>query len=130
MVSPHLIICFPTPPTCIIHRTSATNCSRIYNSGFLNEDIRAYLPAAWDYRLEMTVDDVWNGFFIYSLLLDHTERKTVLQVDHKATSHIHRLQPALQARNVQMRGTGQEHWNHACDLCSWVYTDENGVERK
>jgi hypothetical protein len=106
------------------------NCSRIYNSSFTNEDIHASLPAVWDHRLEMTVDDVWNGFFIYSLLLDHSERDSILLLDHKAPSQARRLQPALQARNARMRGTGQEHWNHACDLCSWVFTDQNGIDRR
>src|SRR6267154_325647 len=81
----------------------------------------------------MTVDDVWNSFltlFIYSLLLDHSERDSILLLDHKAPSQARRLQPALQARNAQMRGTGQEHWNHACDLCSWVFTDQNGIDRR
>ena len=114
----------------IFCRTSATNCSQIYNSGFVNEYIRAFLPAVWDHRLEMTIDNVWNRFFIHSLLLDHLERNAVLQLDHKAPPQARRLQPALQARNLRMRGTGQEHWNHACELCSWVYTDENGVECK
>ena len=43
----------------------------------------------------MTVDDVWNGFYIYSLLLDYAERGTILQLDHKAPSQAHRLQPVL-----------------------------------
>ena len=78
----------------------------------------------------MTVDDVWNGFFIHSLLLDHMERAVVLQLDHKAPSQARRLQSALRARNYRMRGTGQENWNHACELCSWVYTGDDGVECK
>ena len=113
-----------------LYRTSATNCSRIYNSSFTNEDVHPSLPAVWDHWLEMTVDDVWNGFFIYSLLLDHLEHDSILQLDHKAPSQVRRLQPALQARNARMRGTGQEHWNHACDLCSWVFTDQNGIDRR
>ena len=78
----------------------------------------------------MTVDDVWNGFFIYSLLLDYVERGAILQLGHKAPSQARRLQPVLRARNLRMRGTGQEHWNHACDLCSWVCTNEEGIECK
>ena len=109
---------------------SATNCSQIYNSGFSNEDICASLPAVWDHRLVMTVDYVWNRFYIYSLLLDYVERGAVLQLDHKAPSQARRLQPVLRARNLRMRGTGQEHWNHACDLCSWVCTNEEGIKCK
>jgi CxC5 like cysteine cluster associated with KDZ transposases len=93
----------------IFCRTSATNCSQIYNSGFVNEYICASLPTIWDHRLEMTIDDVWNRFFIHSLLLDHSECNAVLQLDHKAPSQAHHLQRALQARNLCMRETGQEH---------------------
>ena len=49
--------------------------------------------------------------------------------DHNAPSQMQRLRPALQARTRQMRGTGQEEWNHACELCSWVYTDEDNTKR-
>ena len=72
----------------------------------------------------MDVDDVWNIFFLYSLLLDHTEHKSILELDHNSPSQMQRLRPALQACTRQMRGTGQEEWNHACELCLWVYTDE------
>ena len=67
-------------------RTSATNCSWIFNSGFSNKDICVSLPAVWDHRLVLTVDDIWNGLFIYSLLLDYAECGTILQLDHKAPS--------------------------------------------
>jgi hypothetical protein len=112
-----------------VNRTSATNCARIYNIGFENKDIRQELPAVWSLRLHMMIDDVWNGFFIHSLLLDHQERGSILVLDHHAPSQMKRLQPALQARTARMRGTGQENWNHACDLCCWVFTDDDGIER-
>jgi hypothetical protein len=54
------------------------------------------------------------------------ERNAVLELDHNATSQAHRLRPALEARNRQMVGPGQEEWNHACDLCCWVFVDEDG----
>lgn len=97
-------------------RTSATNCSRIYNEGFRNEDVQSNLPAVWHVSFEMHVDDVWNGFFLHSLLLDHSERGAVLRLSHSAPSQSKRLRPALKARNARMRGTGQEEWNHACEL--------------
>jgi hypothetical protein len=77
----------------------------------------------------MDVDDVWNGFFLYSLLLDHAEHNSILELDHNAPSQMRRLRPALQARTRRMRGTGQEEWSHACELCSWVYTDKDNIER-
>jgi hypothetical protein len=76
----------------------------------------------------MDVDHVWDGFFLYSLLLDHAEHGAVLKLNHNAASQAMRIRPALQARNRRMRGTGQEEWSHACELCAWVYVDEDGVK--
>jgi hypothetical protein len=78
--------------------------------------------------LEMDVDHVWDAFFIYSLLLDHAERDAVLKLDHNAPSQAKRIHPTLQAHNHRMRGTGQEEWNHSCELHAWVYVDEDGVK--
>jgi hypothetical protein len=50
-----------------------------------------------------------------------------LEVAHNAESQAARLRPALQARNMKMAGPGQEAWNHACELCCWVFKDENRV---
>jgi len=83
----------------------------------------------WSNNLELDVEDVWNGFFLHSLLLNHLEQSTVLELDHNAPSQSRRLRPALEARNLQMVGPGQEEWNHACDLCCWIYEDENGILR-
>ena len=113
----------------MIKRTSATNCARIYNTSFTNESIQGSVPAVWHVSLEMDVDHVWDGFYIYSLLLDHAERDAVLYLDHNAVSQAKRIRPALQARNRRMRGTGQEEWSHACELCAWAYVDEHDVKR-
>lgn len=80
----------------INHRTSATNCACIFNTSFVNQDIGDCIPPVWNYRLEMTVDDVWNGFFIHSLLLDHEDHGSILKLDHHAPSQMKQLQPALQ----------------------------------
>jgi len=112
-----------------IKRTSATNCARIYNTSFTNESIQGSVPAVWHVSLEMDVDHVWDGFYIYSLLLDHAERDAVLYLDHNAPSQAKRIRPALQACNHRMRGTGQEEWSHACELCAWAYVYEHGVKR-
>lgn len=117
------------------------NCARIYNvsmaslssvilnnpiahievlKGCLESDLR------WQTSLELHETDVLNGFFIYSLLLDHAEQKSVLCLDHNSPSHRHRLKPALQARNARMEGFGQEEYTHACNLCYIVFLDDNG----
>ena len=76
----------------------------------------------------MDIDHIWDGFFLYSLLLDHAERGAVLNLHHDATSQAKCLRPALQAHYCRMRGTGQEEWSHACELCAWVYVDEHGIK--
>jgi hypothetical protein len=109
------------------HRTSATNCARIFNTGLSNRRVNVAVPAAFPTRLELDTKDVWNAFFLHSLLRDHAEQDTILEVQHNASSQAERLKPALQARNLRMVGPGQEHWNHACDLCCWVF-EEDGVQ--
>jgi len=109
------------------NRTSATNCARIYNNAFRNPVVTASCPAVWACNLELNVEQVWTGFFLHSLLLDHMEQGSVLGLEHDAPSQSRRLRPALEARNARMVGPGQEEWNHACDLCCWIYEDENGV---
>lgn len=59
------------PSITIYPRTSATNCARIYNNSY--PDLMH--PAAWPISLNLDVEDVWNGFFLHSLLLDHAERR-------------------------------------------------------
>ena len=71
----------------------------------------------------MDVDDVWNAFFTYSLCLDHHERQETMELPHSAPSQAERLCVLLEARNIRMAGTGQEEWNHACDLCCYIYRD-------
>ena len=44
-------------------RTSAMNCSWIYNEGSNNNEINPFLLATWFYSLKMWVDDVWKSFF-------------------------------------------------------------------
>ncbi|KAG6848137.1 hypothetical protein H0H93_003062 [Arthromyces matolae] len=109
--------------------TSATHCATVYNTGLQNQSVRAALPPSWPTSLELDVDDVWNAFFLYALIEDHGDSSTVLELVHNASSQALRLQPALQDRNRKMAGPGQEAWNHACDLCCWVFTDEMGITR-
>ncbi|OJT04033.1 hypothetical protein TRAPUB_5269 [Trametes pubescens] len=106
--------------------TSATNCAKFYNLSMAKAEIDALLPAEWKLTRALTTEHVWDAFFTYSLLLDHHERGTILQLAHNTTSHTERLRPALQARNALMVGPGQEQWSHACDLCCWVEQDKDG----
>lgn len=73
---------------------------------------------------------MWDGFFLHSLLLEHSERGTVLELAHDAHDQAERLQPALEARNNGMVGPGQELWNHACDLCCEIRENATGGHGK
>jgi hypothetical protein len=110
------------------NRTSATNCARIYNTDATHEHVRKSLPTVWATRLQLDCRDIWNGFFLNSLLIDCLERSTYLELPHNAPSQEVRFRDALRARNLRMAGTGQDEWNHACDLCCWVEMGEDGVE--
>ncbi|KAJ7768876.1 hypothetical protein B0H16DRAFT_1307716 [Mycena metata] len=105
--------------------TSGTNCARIYNTSISKTALEPFMPANWP-SLKMDVDDVYNSFFLHALLLDHLERGELLELRHDAPSQAGRLRPALEARNFRMAGTGQEEWNHICDLCCYIYRDDDG----
>ncbi|RDB15791.1 hypothetical protein Hypma_003744 [Hypsizygus marmoreus] len=84
----------------------------------------------WQTSFKLCAEDAMNGFFLYSLLLDLSERRGILVLSHDAPSQKDRLQPALDVRNKATEGIGQECYPHACDVCFIVYTDDNGVLRK
>ncbi|KAJ7929413.1 hypothetical protein B0H13DRAFT_2310564 [Mycena leptocephala] len=106
--------------------TSATNCARTYNEGLLNHIVASSLPPTWPYSFQIDVEDVWKAFFLHNLVLDHTARGLALELAHNADSQAERLRPALYKRNSRMAGTGQDAWNHVCDLCCW-FKEEDGV---
>ncbi|KAJ7037282.1 hypothetical protein C8F04DRAFT_1257200 [Mycena alexandri] len=104
--------------------TSGTNCARIYNTSISKHVLEPLMPTDW-LSLQMDVDNVYNSFFLHALLLDHHERDAIFELEHNAPSQAERLRPALEARNIRMAGPGQEEWNHFCDLCCYIYQDEN-----
>ncbi|KAF8158569.1 hypothetical protein B0H34DRAFT_656485 [Crassisporium funariophilum] len=122
---------------------SSMNCARIYNQSIghlhavLLNNPQAF-PAGLYVRYsdnsgshmqtlpDLQDKDILNGFFLYSLLLDHAELGTVLHLEHNAPSHKDRLKPALEEQNKRMEGIGQEEYTHACDLCFIVFVDEQG----
>jgi hypothetical protein len=123
------------------NRASATNCARVYNISLAEfaplpyESNLTNVPAfdfaklpqfEWKTRLHLTTDDVSDGFFLYSLLMDSLERKTALLLPHDEPNQRARLDDALRCRNVNMEGTGQEMWAHACDLCFKVFKNDEG----
>ncbi|KAK7012469.1 hypothetical protein R3P38DRAFT_2790720 [Favolaschia claudopus] len=81
-------------------------------------------PDGWN--LDMRAEDVLNGFFLYSLLLEKAERRSILVLAHDESTQKGRLGPALAERNKAMEGIGQEAYPHACDLCFFVFEDGDG----
>jgi len=121
------------------------NCARIYNTSLSLRypHITGSMPALsfltapppnphllnWQTTLLMRSEDVSNGFFLYSLLLDKAECGSVLILPHDAVMQKSRIEPALAARNSAMEGVGQEFYLHACDLCFVVF-DHDGIRCK
>ncbi|KDQ56789.1 hypothetical protein JAAARDRAFT_59037 [Jaapia argillacea MUCL 33604] len=103
---------------------SATNCACVYN--LESPSTASRLPVPWSYSLEMDCENVWDGFFLYSLLLDCDDHHTTLSLDHNGPSQAIRLSQVIEARNAVMVGPGQPHWNHAYDLCCELRTLPNG----
>ncbi|EJD45027.1 hypothetical protein AURDEDRAFT_64768 [Auricularia subglabra TFB-10046 SS5] len=90
---------------------SGTNIARIYNLSHVS-------PACqWPVKFELEAAHVWDAFYTYSLLLQHSEDGRTLSLPDQAPNSSERLKSALEARNAQMVGPGQELWSHACDLC-------------
>ncbi|KAF9544131.1 hypothetical protein CPC08DRAFT_730331 [Agrocybe pediades] len=106
--------------------TSASNCAQIYNDGVALRSLAPKLPITFSKTLIMDTNDVWDGLMLYWLLEDAQERGEVLVTLHKSSSQSKRVQPAVRARNLRMAGTGQEHWNHICDVCCYVDVDSDG----
>ncbi|KAF9477654.1 hypothetical protein BDN70DRAFT_810293 [Pholiota conissans] len=123
---------------------SSMNASRIYNEsiGDLNSHILnnrpAYIqqlcssdldkkqPQQWAHSLRLDEEFLLNGFFLYSLLLDKSEQLGTLSLVHDEQSQRLRLRDALLERNKRMEGPGQEAYFHACDLCFFVFEDDDG----
>lgn len=104
------------------NRVSATNAARIYNNECdTSNDICNGQPTH-----TLTSEQVWDGFFLHSLLLEHSEHGTVLELAHNAQDQAERLRPALEARNAAMVGPGQEMWSHACELCCELRQNATG----
>ncbi|KAL4257788.1 hypothetical protein AB1N83_013934 [Pleurotus pulmonarius] len=120
---------------------SGTNWARIYNTSlghpqqYIINNSTA-LPEklvqvhrhieGWQSSFEMRPEDVLNGFFLYSLLLDKAERRWNLTLPHNAESQVSRLKAAIAERNCAMEGIGQEAYLHACDVCCHVSEDDIG----
>ncbi|KAJ7687968.1 hypothetical protein B0H17DRAFT_677228 [Mycena rosella] len=108
--------------------TSGTNCARIYNTSIFKDALESALPLDWQTSFQLDVEDVWNTFYTYSLRLDYHEHQELMELPHDAPSQAERLRALLEVRNSRMAGTGQEEWNHACDVCCYMYLDPESDE--
>ncbi|KAK6984438.1 hypothetical protein R3P38DRAFT_3231659 [Favolaschia claudopus] len=119
---------------------SSSNWARIYNAALARTDSHILnnkiafasqiqpptrpIPDGWN--LEVRPEDVLNGLFLYSLLLDKAERRSILILPHDESTQKGRLGLAIAERNKAMEGIGQEAYPHAYNLCFFVFEDENG----
>jgi hypothetical protein len=76
----------------------------------------------------MDCDNVWDGFFLFALLVDcaTASESQILEVPHHATSQAKRLHEAMERRNRRMAGPGQDMWSHVCDKCAWIFEAKDG----
>ncbi|KAF8222057.1 hypothetical protein L208DRAFT_1324496, partial [Tricholoma matsutake] len=63
----------------LVSWTSATNCAQFYNLT-LSKGHQA--PPDWVFKLELSLDIIYNGFVILSLLEDHARCNDTLKVPH------------------------------------------------
>ncbi|KAI6017835.1 hypothetical protein EDC04DRAFT_2607977 [Pisolithus marmoratus] len=121
------------------HGLSSMNCACIYdvaladpNAYILNNRLAFAIAQgtedvgkSWPCSLQMRDEDVLNGLFIYSLLLDKAEKQSQLVLIHDSLQHT-RIDAALIVRNKEMEGIGQEAYPHACDKCFAILNNEQG----
>ncbi|KAI6012337.1 hypothetical protein EDC04DRAFT_2956638, partial [Pisolithus marmoratus] len=126
-----------------MHQLSSMNCTCIYNvalahpNAYILNNRLAFAIAqgtedvgkSWPCSLQMQDEDVLNGFFIYSLLLDKAEKQSQLVLIHDSLQHT-RIDAALIVRNKEMEGIGQEAYPHACDKCFAILNNEQGQKVK
>ena len=95
--------------------TSATNCAHIYNLTFHNSTL--HLQDKWQFNLEVTSDQVYDGFTLLSLLEDCGSRGATLTVPHTGLAK-NRFTGAVQARNNRLRLCAQPELFHYCLKCT------------
>jgi CxC5 like cysteine cluster associated with KDZ transposases len=87
----------------VLSWTSATNCARIYNTGFAayTSNLKSG-PVDWQFKLEVTSDEVYDAFTILSLLEDCQLQRSTLVVPHGGLAK-DRFTAAVQTRNNRFR---------------------------
>lgn len=103
----------------------ATNCARIYNLALGQRDEQLQNMLGWEADMHMNMENVWNGFFIHSFLLDAQSlgldalRHIPFTLPHMGANHrSNHLDEMLKNRNDRFSGYLRPHYNHACDDCA------------
>ncbi|KAG1796586.1 hypothetical protein EV424DRAFT_1475189 [Suillus variegatus] len=104
--------------------TSATNCAKLYN---LCLSHGKQTPADFKVKFELSVEHVWDGYVITSLLEDCERRMNTLIAPHTSEQR-DRFTEAMIARNRRIQLYGYEQVRrHYCNRCTSMYEDEQGV---
>ena len=101
----------------VLSWTSATNCARIYNTGFGANNPK---PVDWQFKLEVTSDEVYDAFTILSLLEDRQLQRLTLVVPHGGLAK-DRFTAAVQTRNNRFCLCSQPELLHYCKKCTCFY---------
>ncbi|KDQ13593.1 hypothetical protein BOTBODRAFT_146187 [Botryobasidium botryosum FD-172 SS1] len=102
----------------VFSHTSSTNFARIYNRELscLDRDLPRVRP-----------EHVLDGFYLHSLLMYYSREKLnrILELPNTGLQSL-RLQAALEARNREMEGTGQDEYAHVCTGCTLFDDTDSG----
>ena len=82
-------------------------------------------PPDWAFNLELSSDNVYDGFVIVSLLEDHAKCNDTLKVPHTGLQK-DRLRAAMKGRNLRMQLYNQPEVHHYCKGCCRFYADSEG----
>lgn len=83
----------------------------------------------WPFSPKLTKANVWDTFVLVTLLDDHSSRHSRLSVPHTG-EQAERFTAAMQNRNERIVHDGQPELTHACDKCTRIYEDGNGISSR
>lgn len=83
----------------------------------------------WQFIPKLTPPNIWDTFILFTLLDDHSKRKSRLSLPHSGNQS-ERFEAAMQDRNLRIIHDGQPELDHACDKCTRIFQDADGEWRK
>ncbi|KAJ3499227.1 hypothetical protein NMY22_g19532 [Coprinellus aureogranulatus] len=105
--------------TMLVAWSSASNCARWYNESLAHTAAGVPDYPDWQFKLEVSSDQVYNGFTILSLLEDCDRRKEALNVPHTGDDK-DRFREAVRIRNDRVRAYGLGQHHHTCSKCTRI----------